>query len=521
VSILASLFAPTRVQAETPPPHSDYWYGPVSVPSVAGVNVSPDSAMRISAVWACVRVLSETIASLPLLVYRRRDDGGRERASGHPLYDLLHTQPNRWQTAFEFFEMLTACVLLRGNAYAEIVPGPRGPVDQLLPLHPDRVTVEALRGGGQRYRVNRDDGTVDTLLDSEVLHLRGLSSDGITGLSVVEYAREAMGLSLATESYGARLFSQNARPGGVLTHPNKLSQDVADRIRTSWQQAHSGLANAHSVAVLEEGMKFEPVGMTNEDAQFLATREFQIEEVARWFRVPLHMISSTTKATSWGSGIEQLSLGFVTYTLLPWLRRWEQAISRDLISATDTYFCEFLVDGLLRGNTKDRYDAYAVARNWGWMSVNDIRRRENMNPVGPEGDRLLEPLNMKGLGEPSPQVPPSRPTPPAGNSAARAHYALLVQDAASRIIRREVAAMSKAAGRSADNPSRWEIEVDEFYGTHGNYVAETLRIPTEAAYRYTQEQRTALKERGVAAMRDWETCRVADLVALVMGGTDG
>jgi HK97 family phage portal protein len=520
VSILASLFAPA-VRATTPPPaHDDYWYNPVGLASAAGPRVGPDSAMRISAVWACVRVLSETIASLPLLVYRRRADGGRERASGHPLYDLLHSQPNRWQTAFEFFEMLTACVLLRGNAYAEIVPGPRGPVDQLIPLHPDRVTVEALRGGGQRYRVTRDDGTTNTLLDSEVLHLRGLSSDGITGLSVVEYAREAMGLSLATESYGARLFSQNARPGGVLTHPSKLSQDVADRIRTSWQQAHSGLANAHSVAVLEEGMKFEAVGMTNEDAQFLATREFQIEEVARWFRVPLHMISSTTKATSWGSGIEQLSLGFVTYTLLPWLRRWEQAISRDLISATDSYFCEFLVDGLLRGNIKDRYEAYAVARNWGWLNADDIRAKENMNPLPDgKGQVYLQPLNMVEAGTPPPQPAP-QPTPP-GNGASRAHYALLVQDAASRIIRREVAALSKAAQRTADDASAWRAAVAEFYADHAQYVSTSLRVPLADAERYVSEQRASLERYGARCMVDWETCRVADLVALAMGGADG
>jgi hypothetical protein len=255
--------------------------------------------------------------------------------------------------------------------------------------------------------------------------------------------------------------------------------------------------------------------MTNEDAQFLATREFQSEDVCRWFRVPPHMVGLTSKTTSWGSGIEQLSLNFLIYTLMIWLKRWEQAVGRDLILAPQTYYAEFLTDALLRGNTKDRYDAYAIARNWGWLSANDIRRRENENPI-PNGDVYLQPLNMVEAGSPPADAPP--PALPAGKSAgAAAHYALLVHDAAARVIRREIAALTKVAQRTADDASAWRAEVAAFYADHAAFVASALRVPLASAERYVGEQRAALERYGARAMVDWETCRVTDLVALAMG----
>ncbi|HET6498188.1 MAG TPA: phage portal protein, partial [Coriobacteriia bacterium] len=466
MSILASLFAPP-VKASAPRPDDAFWYRAAGPESATGVRVSADTAMRASAVWGCVRLISETVASLPLSIYSRTEDGGRKEATQHPIYTLLHYRPNRLQTSTEFVQMLTASALLRGNGYAEIVPGPRGPVDQLLPLHPDRVTPEETTSG-IRYRVMRKNGQTDYLLDEDLLHLRGITSDGLLGLSIIEYARETVGLALATESYGARLFSQNARPGGVLTHPSKLNQETADRIRASWQQAHAGLGNAHAVAVLEEGMKFEPVGMTNEDAQFLATREFQAEEIARWFGVPPHMIGLTSKSTSWGSGIEAQSINFLTYTLLPWLRRWEQTIARDLIVADGYYFAKFNVNGLLRGDSAARSSFYSLGRQWGYLSVNDIRGLEDLNPVE-NGDIYLQPLNMVEAGTP-PAPPSPAPAPPA-TGGARAHHALLVQDAAARIIRREVAALTKAAQRTAADASAWSAAVAEFYTDHAQYVS--------------------------------------------------
>jgi HK97 family phage portal protein len=507
-------------RAEAPAPISDYWFNPVGAVAASGIRVTPESALKVSAVWACVGLIAETVASLPLILYRRREDGGRDRATGHPLYTLLHDQPNRWQTAYEFKEMLTAHVLLRGNAYAEIRPGSTGPISELVPLHPDHVTPERLPTGAVRYRVVRENGQTDILNDENVFHLRARSPDGLRGLSVIEHAREAIGLALATESHGARVFSQRANPGGVLTHKGTLSTGAQKRLREQFLEQHAGLNNAHGVLVLEEGMAWQQIGMTNEDAQFLLTREFQVEDIARWFRVPLHMISSTTKTTSWGTGIEHQSLGFVIYTLMAHLRRWEQTIWKDLIAQPGTFFAEFLLDGLLRGDVESRYRAYATARQWGWLSVDDIRERENMNPLPDgRGQVYLEPLNMQEAGT----ARRSRPLPepePSRDALARGHYLLLLHEAASAVVRKEVAALSKAAKKHADDPAGWAAAVEEFYAEHVGFVQAKLRVPKAVAEEYCAEQRAALLAGGASVMEDWEIRRVGDLMALAQGGQD-
>ncbi len=493
----------------------DYWYKPVGNTSLAGLRVDADTALKISTVWACVGLISEILSSIPLILYQRLPDDRRQRASSLYLYRLLHDQPNRWQSAMEFREMLTGHALLRGNGYARILPGPTGFAQELIPLNPDRMTPEKLPDGAIRYNYRQDNGQTTIYNDDEIFHLRGHSKDGLVGMGVVEYARESFGLAMAAESYGARFFSQDARPGGVLQHPGKLSTDAQKRLSEGWEAAHSaGLGKSHRVAILEEGMSWHQVGMTSEDAQFLQTRQFQVADMARWFRVPLHLIQETEKSTSWGSGIEQLSLGFVIYTLGPWARRWEQAISRDLIVATDQFYAEHLFDGLLRGDLKTRYDAYAVARNWGWLSANDVRRIENMDLIE-NGDDYLQPLNMTPSGTTPTDANP-QPTPMG--ALANGHYQLLLHEAATRIIRREVAVISKAAKKHADDPEGWRVAVEEFYGEHTDYVVQSLRVGRKDAEAYTIEQRRMLLEHGVGCMEDWEIQRVGDLIALA-GGT--
>jgi HK97 family phage portal protein len=386
---------------------------------------------------------------------------------------------------------MTGHVLLRGNAYSQIVPGPRGPVDQLIPIHPDRVTVEQLPNNVVRYRVRNNDGTQTVLNDEDMLHIRGLSDDGVTGLSVVSYAANSMGMAIAAEQYGSRFFRNDSRPGGVLKHPGKVKDP--QRIKDSWESLHSG-ENAHTVAVLEEGMEWQQIGISPEEAQFLQTREFQVADIARWFRVPLHMIQETSNVTSWGTGIEQQQLGFVMFTLLPWARRWEQAISRDLILATNTYYAEFLVDALVRGDLKSRYDAYAVGRSWGWLSINEIRRLENMNPIS-NGDQYLQPLNMVPIGQ---NVQPS-PAPQPG----LAHYRLLLTEAAGRVIRREQGALQKAAKRAGGDAAAWEHEVSEFYAGHIAFVAQAMGISSEDSLSYVNRRaRLALYAQGKADVVD-------------------
>lgn len=376
--------------------------------SATGIKVTPETSMRSAAVLACVRVLSETVAGLPLIVYRRGKNG-RERDTSLPLFNLLSSKPNRYQTAFEFREMLMAHCLLRGNGYAQKVYDGSGRLVELVPLNPTRVEPRLNADGSISYRL-RTDRQGDLVIPSDdIFHLRGLATDGIVGVSPIAYAREAVGLSIATEEFGARVFSNDAKPGGILEHPGKLSDEAHKRIKDSWQEAHAGVKNAHKVAVLEEGMRWQRIGISASDTQFIEARKFQIEEIARIFRVPPHLIGHLERATF--ANIEHQSLEFVQHTMLPWLRRWEQAIGARLMTNQEstTHYCEFLVDGLLRGDIQSRYSAYAVGRQWGWLSADDVRRLENMEPL-PNGDGsdYLVPLNMVSAGSVPTQIAPTR-----------------------------------------------------------------------------------------------------------------
>lgn len=380
--------------------------------TAAAIPVSPESAMRCAAVYACVRVLSEDVGKLPLIVYRRTKDGGKERASDHPLFALLGRAPNPRQTSFEFREMLQAHLELRGNAYAEIERDGRGRPIALWPQIPTRVEVRQADDGDLFYRIQDGKGGHRDVSGANMLHLRGLSSDGIMGLSTIGLQREAVGMALAAEKYGATFFANDAQPRGVLMHPASLDEQASKNIRDSWQKRQTG-DDRHKVAVLEEGMKYVPMGMTNEDAQFLETRKFQRGEIASIFRIPPHKIGDLERATF--SNIEQQAIEYVVDALLPRLRRWEQALERVLLAETEQQgmLIEFLVDGLLRGDLASRYAAYAVGRQWGWLSINDVREKENMNRIpGKGGDDYIVPLNQGPAG-----APPPAATPPASDPA--------------------------------------------------------------------------------------------------------
>lgn len=362
--------------------------------SASGRSVTPATAMQSTAVFACVRVLAETVASLPLHVYRRLPQGGKERATEHYLYPVLHDQPNPEMTSFELRETLMGHLCLWGNAYAEIVRDGGGRVRELWPLRPDKMTVKR-EDGELRYYYQLPDGTIAALRQQQVMHIRGLGGDGVMGYSPIRLAREAIGLALATEEFGAGFFGQGAHPGGIIEYPGKLSDQAYERYKKSVQEAYGGLGKAHRLMVLEEGLKYTQVGIPPEDAQFLSTREFQVIEIARIFRVPPYLLQDFSRATF--SNVEHTAISFVVHTVRPWLVRWEQAVKRDLIPPAEQreYFAEFLVDGLLRGDIQSRYNAYAVGRQNGWLSADDIRELENMNPLPDgQGKVYLVPLNM-------------------------------------------------------------------------------------------------------------------------------
>lgn len=400
----------------------DLWGESVGWLSTSGNRVDADTAMSISAVWSAVRLVSEAVAMLPLHMYRRRADGGKENARDHPVEDLLARTPNRWQNALEFREMMQGHVELRGNAYARILPGPRGAVDQLVPVHPDRVVVEQDDDGSPLYRVQSERGGEEILLQHEMFHLRGLSSDGLSGLSPLAYARNSFGLTIATEEYGSRSFSQGVRPSGVLEAAKELSDNAFKRLKAEWNASYGGVQNTGKTVILEEGMKWQQIGMTSEDAQFLESRKFQINEIARWFHVPPHMLGDLERATF--SNIEEQGLEFVVYSLMGRLKRWEAAIARSLITRDDVFYAEHNVDGLLRGNVEARWRAYAIALNWSCMSPDEVRARENMNPL-PDGlgQIYMRPLNM---------VPAGTEVNQEMEASIARHLALLLQDSAIR-----------------------------------------------------------------------------------------
>ena len=365
--------------------------------SSSGQTVNERTALQTAIVYACVRVLSETIASLPLHTYRYTTNG-KEKAIEHPMYYLLHSEPNPEMTSFMFRETLMGHLLLWGNAYAQIIRDGRGKVVGLYPLLPNKMVVNR-NNQGQLYYQYEKDGQTYILNRYEVLHIPGLGFDGLIGYSPIAMAKNAIGMAIATEEYGAKFFANGANPGGVLEHPGVVKDPA--RIRESWNAVYQGSSNAHRVAVLEEGMKFQSIGIPPEQAQFLETRKFQINEIARIFRIPPHMVGDLEKSSF--SNIEQQSLEFVMYTLDPWVVRWEQAIQRALFSESEKrqYFVKFNVDGLLRGNYESRMNGYAVGRQNGWLSANDIRELENMNRVSAElgGDLYLINGNMTKLAD--------------------------------------------------------------------------------------------------------------------------
>ncbi len=364
--------------------------------STSGKAVTERSAMQMTAVYSCVRILAEAVAGLPLHLYRYKEDGGKEKAIDHSLYSLLHDEPNPEMSSFVFRETLMTHLLLWGNAYAQIIRNGKGEVIALYPLMPNKMKVDRDERGELYYEYSHSTDEANTMKNesvrlkkTDVLHIPGLGFDGLVGYSPIAMAKNAIGMAIACEEYGAKFFANGAAPSGVLEHPGVIKDP--QRVRETWQGQFGGSSNANKVAVLEEGMKYTPISISPEQAQFLETRKFQINEIARIFRVPPHMVGDLEKSSF--SNIEQQSLEFVKYTLDPWVIRWEQTLSRALFNADEKkkYFFKFNVEGLLRGDYASRMSGYATARQNGWMSANDIRELENMDkiPADQGGDLYL------------------------------------------------------------------------------------------------------------------------------------
>lgn len=484
----------------TPSPDSDFWYHRPGFRTAAGTYVSPETAMRLAAVFASVRVISETVGSLPLVIYRRRPDGGKERADQHPLYDVFQ-KPNLWQTGFEFWEMMQAHLELRGNAFAEIVSGNGRAIDMLVPLHPDRVRVFRLASGRLRYEVtNYFDGTISRVAQDEMFHLRALSSDGIIGMSTITAASEVVGTGLAQQEYRARFFNNKATPSMAVKGP-KLSEEARDKLSNSISEGFSG-ANAFKVMVLPPGMEVQTLGLTNKDSQLIEASQATRTDIASMFRLPPHKIGDLTRGTF--SNIEQQNIEFATDSIRPRVVRLERRIDLDLlnsleIGAPGEFFAVFDMDALFRGDMKSRYEAYNTALQF-WLTVNEVRAAEGKNPVE-GGDEIMRPVNMQtakasdeaadragegGTGSENKDTldngagdSGAEPTPDEDNQQAALVRAFAIR-AADRVVRREVKGLRRVIGQKL-SAEEFEKRLYELYGMP-HFTADPAAPPAEGAF---------------------------------------
>lgn len=488
----------------------------------SGKRVTPDTALTNSAVWNAVRILSGTLASLPLFIYRRTPNGGKERAVDHPLHRLLHTSPNPQQTSYEWREMMGGHLEVRGNAFTYIESDRRGQVTALWPLHPARTTVLIDRDDQLWYEYQPKSGPREVFKEEEIIHNRGFSLDGIMGMSPIGLMREGIGVALAAEEHAASFYGNGTLPGGVLKHPKTLSPEAQKRLQDAWEKRHTGPGKAWRPAILEEGMEWTTVGMSARDAQFLESRKFQIEEIARVFDVPLHMLKSMDRSTF--NNIEHQDIAFVKHSMRRRLVAIEQRFNFSLLleRERDEYFCEFLVDGILRGDQKSRYEAYAIGRQWGWLSADDVREYENQNALPEDKGKIyLTPGNMMPAGEQPPAPKPAatpKTDPPADvvdedddedddedKAKERATryleaYEPVLLDAFARASRKELIALERRSRTSGDaaDLAAWHAT---FWREHESTVADQLMPAISGLLRTMHGVRTEDALRAVAIAR--------------------
>lgn len=493
-------------------PYGSFWFEPVPFRGGAG-NITGDAAMQLTAVYACVRVLAESVSTLPFCIYRENANGGKDKITDHWLYRLFAKRPNAWQNPMEFREMMQGHLALRGNAFAQIVGSSNGEVTDLIPVHPDRVAIEMLNDSNWRYRISNRDQSVTVLGRGEMWHLKGLSGDGIVGYNPIQAARKAIMTGLAAQDYGMRYFINDAKPGGWIEYPGQFKDDEQRRqFRERWQSMQTG-ENRGKVSVLEFGMKFHEVAVSNEDSQFIETRKFSRSEIASLFRIPPHMIGDLEKATY--SNIEQQSLEFVIHTLTPWLVRWEEAIEYAFLDEEDGLDVEFPVTSLLRGDAGARSKYYHAGILDGWMTRNEARLQENLNPL--DGlDEPLRPLNMveedeidpdeAGDDKPLQQLPtPALPAPAEPDS----RLLMLARAAAERIARKEIDMVQRAFGQKKT--------MAEAYEKHPTFVAAALGISPDAAQAYCADQ-IAIADQQMEVC-EFETLIICRLERLALKGT--
>lgn len=515
----------------TPAPWDDFWYQPIGTRSATGIRVTPESAKQISTVLTCVNKIAKPVGFLPLKLYTETPDGGKTVAKSHPLFPVLYSRPNHLQTAFEWRQMMQGHLELRGNAYSEIISSSKRAVDELLPMHPDRVHPEQLQQTGRvRYHYNDPLTNQDRFLAQEqVFHLRNFMDSGIMGQSTVTMGTDTLGVALAAQDNYARFLRNDSRTQSVLTGAQFKNKQDKIAFRDDWQEQHTG-GNRYKVAVLPIGMDIKSIGVTAKDAELLDARKFSRIEIASLFDVPPHLIGETEKTSTYAS-VEQFNILFATFCILPRLVLWEQAIQRSLLFGNDSVFPKFSMGALLRGDTATRFAAYQVAIQNGWMSQNDVRIAEDLNPI-PDGDNYWRPLAWARLGDvhssvaTTPEkageesVSPANPdtgnpsTAPGAKLNIDERFRLLAVAGAERCVRKEMAARRRMHERDASRE-----DIDEFYRDHAGFIAQALRIPLDKAQAYCQRRaEKPLPDAIFSGNANGHDSSVVDLTALALGG---
>lgn len=533
LSRLSTTVGSGRLRAAWGGADDDRWFVPsawIGAMSAAGLPVTPELAMTLAAVYCAVTTIADDIGTLPCQFFKYRDDGGKDRIRGTQpgiggLVYMLRWQPNSWQTATEFWKMLLGHYLLRNIAYAQIVyrPNGNGFVDELIPRHPDRVSPQRLASGRIRYQITKPDGTYDYLTQDEMFVLRDLSFDGLKGISRVAYGAQGLGAALAAEKMAATYFKTGVTAAKVLVHKGgELGDDEEKELHTSISRFSSGVQNAGGFLIIEDDIEIKDLGVDPEKMQLLATRQDSVKLVARLFKIPGHKLEAEQQTAVYAAR-EQANLEYIMGTLRPIVIGIEQSIQRDLILTRDVYFAEFLMDALFRGDMKSRAEYYKTAIRNRWMTSNEVRLKENLNPI--EGGDELCPWNTATAaldGEAGGEAAhgPARARLAGTGSTASVRATLLVHDNALRVIRRERAAVEKLAKKYPSDVEAWQKELRAFYDEHRHFVAQTMRLSTETARVVCAQHGSLIEASGIVAMDEaWERTEAEDLAALTLDGS--
>ena len=520
-NILTRLFSSSEKRSRLPGPLNDFWYGPAD----SSIQVTPESAMRATAVYAAVRLLAETVAQLPLQVFEVDADGGKTAARDNPLWALLHDTPNAESTSYEWRRLVMTHLLLRGNSYCEMIPGTAGRVGELIPLDPDGVKPFLVVEDDGRKRIwyeftDREiQGSPRRLLSSdEVLHIRGLGTNRWIGISPIALHAETIRNTLSTASFGGKLFANGLNPSAIIRTNAQYDEEDFKRFKEQIDQNYAGLGNAKKPLVLQNIEEFKPVSMTPEDSQFIETQKFNVSDIARIFNVPPHKLAELSNATF--SNIEEQSLEYVIYSLIPWLSNIEAALRKAVFTVADRrdLVAEFRVDGLLRGDSVKRWTAYKSALSAGAMSINEVRRLENLNPVD-NGDEHFVPMNMIPLDQavdPAVAPPPAPPGAPPDRSSSVQPW---MEDLAGRVVRAEARAIGEAA--KVSSVAVLERKLNKFFDRHAEYVETTIQAPLDTLGAGDQAHRLAAEHTETRRREVWEVIRnavsVGDTVAEGIG----